>query len=306
MNFVLKVVLFALCWCYSTLLAQDFIELSGSLPEQLSAQKPYLVVGDLFVSPGSIVTVEPGTVFLFNGFTGLHVQGTIYVKGEPGKPVVFTSKNDKLYNPGSDVAAAPFDWNGIDIYETGVGSNFTECIIKYSVYGVRSQTEHFKVVNAAFSNNGKSDITVLGERKDVSIDTPFSFGIQKIPEPLLLPVPQELVVVEEKTEPQQVAVEPQPGKEKKSRAGVQVLRYAGLAISVGSGVASGWYYSKRFKPAQTELDNLSTLDEREKKIYTSEDWENAKDNRNRKLGLSIAGAGGVLVGLGCFGVSFAF
>jgi hypothetical protein len=36
--------------------------------------------GDIFVSPGSSVTIEAGTVLMFESFTGLHVQGLYMLK----------------------------------------------------------------------------------------------------------------------------------------------------------------------------------------------------------------------------------
>jgi len=96
----------------------------------------------------------------------LHVQGTLYVKGTSENPVIFTSKNDRLYNVSSSVDPAPFDWNGIDIYEGAIGTSFLGCSIKYSVYGIRSQTEHFKILNSIFSSNGKADVTVNGLRQE--------------------------------------------------------------------------------------------------------------------------------------------
>lgn len=284
--------------------AQDWVELSGSLPESLSAQN-YLVVGDIFVSPGSSLTIEAGAVFLFESFTGLHVQGTIYVKGDAQKPVIFTSKNDKQFNSYSSVDAAPFDWNGIDLYESGLGSAFNHCLISYSVYGIRSQTEHFKVNSSIFNSNGKADLTVNGNRQEISALTPFSYGSPPVNEPVKLPEPRQITETPQKGTETETAVPAAPIKSEK-KVGVQILRYTGLAVGIGAGVASVWYYTKRFKPAHERLEELSTLDDDEKWRYTSKDWDSAERERNRKLGICIAGAGGALLGVGIFSISFAF
>lgn len=293
---------------FSFLFAQDSIELSGSLPDHLTSDKSYLVVADIFVSPGSSVTIDAGTVFMFESFTGLHVQGSVYVKGDPEKPVVFTSKNDKQYNPNSTVDAAPFDWNGIDIYETAIGTNFTQCIIRFSVYGIRSQTEHLKITNSVFSNNGKADLTIKGEKKDIISNETFSFGLSADTVQTVLPEPEQLAVVDKtvKDDPVKASIQTPENNKKRSGVGIQIMRYTSLAVAIASGAASAWYYLNDFEDADKKLKDLSELDDNEKKIYTSKDWENAERKRNRKLALCLAGAGGAVIGVGFFALSFAF
>lgn len=298
--------IFALILCYRINSAQQYVELSGSLPELLKADKPYLVVGDVFVPPGSSVTIEAGTVFLFESFTGLHVQGTAYVKGDLDKPVIFTSKNDKQWNPDATVEAAPFDWNGIDLYETCVGTNFNQCIIRFSVYGIRSQTEHFKIVNSIFSNNGKADMTINGERQNITADSAFSYGVSSVTKSIPLPEPQQLAKEPPEKNIEPIAVVEKNITKQKTRIGVQVLRYTSLAIGVGSGAAATWYYLKRFDKAQQKLEDLSDLDKQEKWLNSSKDWEAAKKDRDQKLGLCISGASGAFLGIGFFALSFAF
>ena len=114
----------------------QMIELSGELTGTLTADKPYHVTGDLYIPPGSTVSLEAGTILLFSGFSGLHVQGTLYAMGTAGRPVVFTSEFDTTVTGESSVTPAPFDWNGIDVYESAVGTEFSHCTIRYSVYGI--------------------------------------------------------------------------------------------------------------------------------------------------------------------------
>lgn len=161
----------------------DARPLSGVLPDVIE-KGVYLVTGDVFVSPGSAVSVQAGTIFLFREFSGIHVQGVLYVNGLEEEMVVFTSVNDSLFVPDASVKPAPFDWNGIDIYEGAPGTTFKHCRIQYSVYGIRSQTEHVKLDDVIFTNNGKSDFSVKNERKEVTIPFSYSFGFKPlIPEP---------------------------------------------------------------------------------------------------------------------------
>ncbi len=302
MNLVFRVLLVCLVTGWRIVTAQDLVELSGSLPESLNAQS-YLVVGDIFVSPGASVSIEAGSVFLFESFTGMHVQGTVFVKGNEDNPVVFTSKNDKQFNSNTTLEAAPFDWNGIDIYESALGSSFDRCTIRFSVYGIRSQTEHFKVNNSIFSSNGKADVTIKGERQDIASKTPFSYGLSSVEQPVKLPQPQQLTDNSpKKTDLAVSSIDSVPQK----RAGVQILRFTSLAVGVGAGAASVWYFINKFQPAHERLEELSTIDDNSKWRYSSKDWEAAEKQRNRNLGLCIAGAGGALLGVGMFTISFAF
>lgn len=289
---------------FSSIFAQDFVELSGSLPERLSSERPYLVVADIYVSPGSSVTIEAGSVFLFEGFTGLHVQGTLYVKGETDKPVVFTSKNDRQWNESSSIDAAPYDWNGIDIYETAIGTDFTQCVVRYSVYGIKSQTEHFKINNSLFSSNGKADVTIKGEKLEVQANKAFSYGLVAAPE-VKIPEPDQLAEVSSDTMNKQVKlVSEKP--ENRSQVRIRVLRYTSLAAALASGTATAWYYKTRYKSADQKLKDLSVLDEIEMQVYTSRDWESAKSDRNRVMVRCVSGACGAVIALGGFALSFAF
>lgn len=289
---------------FSFIFAQDFVELSGSLPEHLTSEKPYSVVADIYVSPGSTVTIDAGAVFLFESFTGMHVQGTVYVKGEPERPVVFTSKNDRQWNLNSGIDAAPFDWNGIDIYETAIGTDFTQCIIQYSVYGLRSQTEHFKANNLIFSNNGKANVTIKGEKREALQNEPFSYGQNTVA--TVIPEPDHLPEIGTDSLKKPVDLIKEKPARRRSSVGIQILRYTSLAAALGSAGAAAWYYEKRFKISDQRLEELSVLDDKEKLIYTSKDWERAERERNQRLALCISGAGGALIGLGLFVLTFTF
>ncbi|NLW29915.1 MAG: hypothetical protein GXY77_00490 [Fibrobacter sp.] len=267
-----------------------FKSISGVLPEVVSAgDKPYLVTGDIFVSPGSVVTIEPGAVFLFEEFTGLHVQGTLYVKGKKGKPVVFTSKNDSVWNNASSVNPAPFDWNGMDIYENAIGTSLSGAVIQYSVYGIRSQTEYVRIENSVISKNGKADFTIKG-KKEAAEDSVFNY---------------KMTVEKEKKVSKPEAIPPSPENKRKAGPGIQVLRYCGLAAGIGGIGAAGWLYTK-FRESKDDLSKISNLDRINMRKYTSEDWDRAKKERDRNMVFTgLAGGIGVL-GLTAFGISFAF
>jgi hypothetical protein len=271
-------------------LQKQFVSLSGVLPEVVSANdKPYLVVGDIFVSPGSIVTIEPGAVFLFEEFTGLHVQGTLYAKGKKGNPVIFTSKNDSVWNAASSVNPAPFDWNGIDIYENAIGTSFSGTVIQYSVYGIRSQTEYVRIEKSVIKNNGKADFTIKGTKKAVK-DSVFNY---------------KMTVKKENDITKTEAISSSPEKKQYSRVGIQVLRYCGLVAGIGGAAAAGWLYLK-FRDSNDHLHNISNMNETNMRKYSSGDWDRAKEKRDRDMVFTGLSGGVGVLGLAAFGFSFAF
>jgi len=283
---------------------QKFTELSGELAGTLTATTPYLVVGDVYVPPGSSVSIEEGAVLMFTGFTGLHVQGTLYAKGSSERPILFTSQYDPAVQKTSTVAPAPFDWNGIDIYESAVGSELLHCTIRYSVYGIRSQTEYCKINSSLFDNNGKSDFSIKDVRKEVSPGVPFSYhSLQDA----LSDVSTASTVKAASPEP--IPAEPAgyvATKKKQGSAGNQIMRYAGLALGAGCGAYSAFSYVTKYQPAAEEFEELSDLDEQEMRTHTSDDWNAAKERRNSSLVYTAAGVGGALLGLLSFSISFVY
>ncbi len=282
----------------------SFTELSGELPSVLSAEKPYLVVGDIYVSHGSIVTIEAGAILLFTEFSGLHVQGTLYVKGTEDKMVYFTSQYDTSINVSSPIPPAPFDWNGIDVYDGAIGSEFRHCHIRYSVYGIRSQTEHIKIVSSIFSRNGKSYFSIKDVRKEIVPDSLYSYEHNQSAVSAGFTADSDTVPTN-----LSLQIEPEtPGSHKINQhsKGAKFFRYAGLLIGAGCGAYTAVSYVKDYKPAAGEFDDLSNPDELQLRKYSSQDWIEVRNRRDKSLVKTLAGAAGTVLGLLSFSISFAF
>lgn len=285
----------------SSIAQMEVTELSGDLSGILTADKKYHVVGDVFVPPGSSVSIEAGTVIMFSEFTGLHVQGTLYAKGTETQPVIFTSQHDSSIIGNTTVPPAPFDWNGIDIYENAVGSELLFCSIRYSVYGIRSQTEYCKINSAIFGNNGKSDFTIKDIRKEIIPGVPFSYS------PLQDAISNVSPEAEAKPLPETIPEKPvDVTTKKRTSGGKHFLRYTGLVLFVGGGAYSAISYLTKYKPAEDDFRQISELDEKEMRSYTSEDWNDAKEKRNSSLIHTVSGAAGAALGILTFSLSFAF
>ena len=136
--------------------------LAGPLPSRVGNNALHLVTSDIIVPIGETITIDNGTIFLFKNFTGLQVVGTVLVKGNKRKPVVFTSENDTVYTKRTGKTAAPYDWNGITISESSSGSSFHHCAIRYSLYGINSLNDYVTVDSCYTFQNGKSDLVIRG------------------------------------------------------------------------------------------------------------------------------------------------
>ncbi len=272
-----------------------FTVLSGNLPEVVTIDKsPYLVEADIFVAPGTTVTIESGVVFLFSNFTGIHIQGTLYVKGLKEQPVVFTSRNDPYYTQISGVNAAPYDWNGVDIYENAIGTTFDNAIIQFSVYGIRSQTEHIKIINSFFLQNGKANLSVKSESFEISSNA-FSYNTP------VTDVALSTISAKDTVSPSLQLQNPFM----KNIAVKSILRYSGLVLALG-GIGAGVYQYRRYTKAADQINEISEINDHNLLTYTSSDWNKLNQNyKDERLKLGMCGGVGGL-GLLLFAISFTF
>ena len=140
---------------------------------------PWIVKENIFVEEGSKTVIKPGCVFLFKPFSGIIVQGSIEVEGQPDAPVVFTSINDTAYNEASTQKAEPFDWNGMAIEKTAETVKMTNFVLSYSVYGLKSKKENVILERGIFRQNGQFHCTINDKIQDVESKLPFSYNIAK-------------------------------------------------------------------------------------------------------------------------------
>lgn len=262
------------------------VELAGDLPKLLSsANSPYLVVADVFVPVGKVVTIEPGTVILFKNFTGVHIQGTLIADGSSLNPVILTSENDKDYNPQSKLAPTPYDWNGIYIHKDGLGTDLRNMKLMYSVKGIVSETKYIRITNCVFRENGRSNLVIEGEEKQVVAGTSFSYNLS------VKDVTADGV-------PIRILKDPEATKR-------NTLRYVGLALAMG-GAAAGGVFTYELSTSIKEVRSLSSLDTLNLTTKNSSDWKDARSRFNRNKALSIAGYCLVLIGVTGFSWSFKF
>ncbi len=258
--------------------------IAGPLPDTVKSKgKPYLVVGDIEVPVGKSVTIEPGTVFLFKTFTGLHVLGRLSVQGTKDSPVVFTSENDRGVNRATTLLPNPYDWNGIYVHSDAVGSSFTHCKVLYSVYGIVSETKFIKLNPVVLENNGKSNLVIQGKEEQVT-DKPFIYMYAE-------------------REPGSGLA---PGRTANLAASKRaVLRYGGIVVGMAATVG-GVYSGLLLKRDWTSLSAISTDNPTAIKGSNGEAWLSRQAQRNNDI-YYTAGCGVIaLLGYIGFGWSFTF
>lgn len=138
---------------------------------------PWIVKENVFVEIGSKTVIKPGCIFLFKPFTGIIVQGSLEVEGQPDAQVVFTSINDSSYNEASTQKAEPFDWNGITIEKTAEKIKITDFILSYSVYGIKSKRVDVVLERGVFRKNGQFQLTINDKIQEVESNLPFNYNI---------------------------------------------------------------------------------------------------------------------------------
>ncbi|MBD3393859.1 MAG: hypothetical protein GF418_17140 [Chitinivibrionales bacterium] len=265
--------------------AMPYDTLAGDLPNVVVASdQPYLVAGDIYVPTGKSVTIEPGAVLLFVNFTGLQIQGRLVAKGTGDNPVVFTSENDTEYNRHESPDPAPYDWNGVYIHKDAIGTEMEHCIVQYSVDGLVSETRFVRLAPCVFRHNGRANLTIEGVEHDVG-EGPYEYSLS-VKDAKLDGVP--LSVLSDPLAPRR-----------------NILRYSGLALAVG-GAALGVVFASNFNAASDKLDRLSSTEPSNLAANTSDDWEDARDERRRQALSMVAGWSVMAVGGIGLSISFTF
>jgi hypothetical protein len=259
-----------------------------------STGNPYIVDQDVVVPAGKKLTIKEGCVLIFKGFTGLNVYGQLNVAGSPKHPVIFTSVNDGDFNPKSDQLPNPFDWNGILVAKESNGALFDNIQLRYSVYGIKSQSTNVSIQNGIFRQNGQFHFTVNEKIQYVQDNIPYSYsGAAGEPEK---GASQDLKTAADKTP---------EAKKAKTENNTLVFRYASLGVGI-AGIAAGGIMLIPWSNAKKELSLSRTEFEAKYRADPDAKWREFNAN---KVGFGWGSAlSFVLGGLGLagFGISFAF
>jgi hypothetical protein len=252
---------------------------------------PYFVEQDVVVPAGKTAAIKEGCVFLFKNYTGIRVDGKLTVEGTAAKPVVFTSINDGDYNTAAEQLPNSFDWNGIVVSRECQGAYLKNFILKFSVYGIKSQNQNIQIESGVFNQNGQYHFTINDKVQDVKDNLPYSFNVSGMPAG---------DKNDSKTSSGKGAAS--KGAAEKPSLGKQVIRYSCLGIGV-IGVGLGIVYAVQTSNASKEMDKY---DIQKGGIPDSDAWSAASashDSNRTGTILSLIAGGAGLVG---FGLTFAF
>jgi hypothetical protein len=201
---------------------------------------PYIVEKDILVPSGKKLAIKEGCVFLFSGFSGLNVSGSISVEGTEHKPVIFTCINDNEFNSKSQQLPNPFDWNGIIVSKESGSVHFQNFQLRYSVYGIKSQNTKMTLQNGLFRQNGQFHFTMNDKIQYVQDNISYSFNAS----------PDS-----EKT----VDTSGHGGSNPKTgpSATRNIIRYSSLGIGV-MGIVAGTIFAMQASSASKDLDYFGT------------------------------------------------
>lgn len=143
--------------------------------ELILANSPYIIEKDLIIEKGHSLVIQAGCNLFFTSFTGIVVHGNLTVNGSDEHPVLFSSVNDTLSPQRTTALPNPFDWNGILITSMASSIVFSNSILKFSTYGIKSQTESLIIKNGYFKNNGQYHCTINDKVELVTDGIPFRY-----------------------------------------------------------------------------------------------------------------------------------
>jgi parallel beta-helix repeat protein len=101
---------------------------------------PYVITGNVTLSAGETLTIQPGVVVKFELQRQLTIDGTLTADGDPGEHIVFTSIKDDTYGEdtngdGSGSSPSRNDWNRIYFTSTITANLLDNVIVRYGGNG---------------------------------------------------------------------------------------------------------------------------------------------------------------------------
>ena len=142
----------AVIWSPAAPAGAEETTVQGSLAADTLWSGSVTVVGQFFVKKGATLTILPGATVRFAwldtdgdgiGDGELNVEGRIVARGEPARPIVFTSGKD---------APAMKDWTFVMI-STNKDSHLEYCLVEYAFSGMQVHYSSATIRNCLFRRN---------------------------------------------------------------------------------------------------------------------------------------------------------
>lgn len=282
----------------------EFYQQNGLLPfvaDEQDGDYPagtYLVLHDLTIAKGKIMTLYPGTKILFVKDTRLIVNGILICQGKAGDQVVFDKlDNSKYFNPVD--SSLDTWWDGIYISDSAT-VEMKHVSLRNSKNGISASpfTASVSLDTVVFSNSRfhslrlGSETPAIANNKSISIN--WSGFDSKKPQ-IIYPdtiksVNQNIAIRSDGTVVQLVPVAPQETR-RSYKKGIRWLS-ASLAVIGAAGAAGGIYYAYKYND-DYEKHNLSGVDD---PSYV----KSLRDKGNTCFGAGIGGAALFVVGAAGF------
>lgn len=93
---------------------------------------PYIFRGDIAISSGATMTLQPGVLIKLESGSDINIYGGLKARGTARQHIIFTSIRDDAYggdtNGDGVTAGTPGDWGGVAFQNTAIDAN---CILEY-------------------------------------------------------------------------------------------------------------------------------------------------------------------------------
>ena len=123
----------------------------------------YVIYGNVNISDGYSLMLEPGIIMKFDGYYEFNVYGTLLAEGTPGDTIYFTSyKDDSVGGDTNDDAdntlPSPGNWENIYLNGVDMGTQMGHCRIKYARYGIQFSNSPMTIYNTIVEFNSTAGI----------------------------------------------------------------------------------------------------------------------------------------------------
>jgi hypothetical protein len=261
----------------------------------------YLVLHDLTIEKGKIMTLYPGTKILFKKDTRLYVNGILICQGKPGEPVVFEKLDNNSYFTPVDSILDTW-WDGIYLADSAT-LEMKHTQVNNSKYGIvaKPATAGLSLDSVQFKNNKYhairfgNDLPDVPEKKILTISWSGLDGMAPQIKVIDTTLRAPTIISDE-----QQALDNSKLAAQKRDATKKHLRWtSGIVTVVGAGISVGGYYmNQHYYSLFKKYNNPETTETSTVGHY----W----DMRTAGMWIGIGGAALSAVGLTGFTLTFVF
>jgi len=146
----------------------------------ITADEPYIAIGDVFVKPGVTLTIEAGAELIFGPSMNLIVDGELQVNGVQDSPVTFTSQSEQTWSGikiNATSTTSVIEWATIENATTGIDVSVGSTNTLISNSTIQNNTNGISFIDADGSvsnntiNNNENGIYLENASPQISTNT---------------------------------------------------------------------------------------------------------------------------------------